>query len=244
VPQPTSLFFTGRAATDGLRVGIGRAATTWLVCWLVGNLVAGAVVAVVGTDAAGDIPIWATVVGACILWVPFVVGLVMISRSDGSGDFVGDYQLRFAPVDLLGIPIGVLGQLVLVRLVYLPLEAIWPETFSEDRLTENARDLWDRADGVWLVALVLVVVVGAPVVEELVYRGLLQGAFVRRVNEVLAVVVVAAWFALIHFRPVEYPGLFAIGLVFGVCALVTGRLGMCIAAHVGFNAVGLALAAR
>jgi uncharacterized protein len=244
VPQPTPLFITGGGTPDGLRVGIGKASTTWLVCWLVGNLVAGAVVAAVGDDAAGEIPIWATVVGAFILWVPFLVGLVVVSRTDGTGDIVGDYQLRFAPIDLLGIPIGILGQLVIVRLVYLPLEAIWPDTFSEDRLTESARDLWDRADGVWLVALVLVVVVGAPVVEELVYRGLLQGAFVRRINEVLAVVVVAAWFALIHFRPVEYPGLFAIGLVFGVCALVTGRLGMSIAAHVGFNAVGLALAAR
>jgi membrane protease YdiL (CAAX protease family) len=33
--------------------------------------------------------------------------------------------------------------------------------------------------------------------------------------------------------------LFAFGLVLGVCALRTRRLGMAIAAHVGFNAAGL-----
>jgi membrane protease YdiL (CAAX protease family) len=227
-----------------MQVGIGRAAGFWLGAWLVGNVVGSFVLVAVNGGSADDAPIWATVLGALLLWVPFLVALTWLSRTDGTGDPVADYGLRFEPIDLVGLVIGVLGQLVLIRLVYLPLEAIWPDTFSQDRLQENARDLWDRADGVWLVALVLVVVVGAPLVEELVYRGLLQGAMVRRLDDVLAVVVVAAWFAVIHFRPVEYPGLFAIGLVFGVCALVTRRLGMSVMAHLAFNAVGLALAAR
>ena len=55
------------------------------------------------------------------------------------------------------------------------------------------------------------------------------------------VVGVGLVFALIHFRPVEYPGLFVAGLVFGVCAWRTGRIGMSVAAHVAFNATGLAL---
>ena len=38
------------------------------------------------------------------------------------------------------------------------------------------------------------------------YRGLLQGAFVRRFNDAVAVVLVAAFFAAIHFRWVEFPG--------------------------------------
>jgi hypothetical protein len=227
-----------------MRVGIGRAAGVWLACWLLANLVGGALLAAVHTDAEDSLPIWAVLLSALLLWIPLLAALVWLSRTDGTGDVIDDYGVRFTPIDLVGIPIGILGQLVLIRLVYLPLEAIWPETFSEDRLTENARDLWDRADGLWLIGLVLVVVVGAPIVEELVYRGLLQGALARRIDDVVAVVVVAAWFALIHFRAVEYPGLFAIGLVFGACAMITGRLGMSIWAHVAFNATGLALAAR
>ena len=90
---------------------------------------------------------------------------------------------------------------------------------------------------------VLVVVIGAPIVEELMYRGLLQGAFTRRLNDVVAVVLVAAWFALIHFRPIEYPGLFLFGLVLGTCALRTRRLGMSVLAHMAFNATGLILVA-
>jgi membrane protease YdiL (CAAX protease family) len=60
---------------------------------------------------------------------------------------------------------------------------------------------------------------------------------------VVGVVLVAAWFAVIHFRPVEYPGLFVFGLVLGVCALRTRRLGMSVLTHMAFNATGLVLVA-
>jgi uncharacterized protein len=153
---------------------------------------------------------------------------------------VREYGLSLQPIDLLGIPIGALTQLVLLRLLYWPLESWWPETFSSPKVEESARTLYESAHGLWLVGLVLLVVVGAPLVEELLYRGLLQGAFRRRVNDGVALVVVAVWFALIHFRPVEYPGLVVIGLVLGTCALVTGRIGMSVVAHCAFNATGLA----
>ena len=134
-------------------------------------------------------------------------------------------------------------QLVALRLVYWPLERGWPDTFSRSRVERNARDLYDRAHGGWLIGLVAIVVIGAPLVEELVYRGLLQGAALRRLHEAVAVVAVAAFFALIHFRWVEFPGLFVFGLVLGTCALLTGRLGMGIVAHMAFNATGLLLVA-
>ena len=142
-------------------------------------------------------------------------------------------------LDVVGVPVGVLTQLVLVPVVYIPLRALWPGTFTDQRLEETARDLVDRADGASLVLLFVVIAVGAPIVEELVYRGMLQGAFVARVNELLGSWLRAPWFALIHFRPVEYPGLFVAGLVFGTCFLATGRLGTAIAAHAAFNATGL-----
>jgi membrane protease YdiL (CAAX protease family) len=172
--------------------------------------------------------------------LPIVAGLREVSHRFGLGSMVDDYGLSFKPIDAVGIPIGVLTQLVLVRLLYWPLETWFPDTFTVSDREENARTLYDSANGLWVVCLVLIVVVGAPLVEELLYRGLLQGAFTRRVNDVLALVMVAGWFAVIHFRPVEYPGLFVVGLVLGTCALVTRRLGLGIVAHAAFNATGLA----
>jgi membrane protease YdiL (CAAX protease family) len=226
------------------RIPVGLAALTWLGSWLAGNLLAALVIGASG-ESTGDVdtPVWLTLVSATALWIPMLFALREVSLRFGVGTFRDDYGLRFKPIDLLGLPIGVACQLALLRAVYWPLEEGWPETFSRERLEKTARTLSDSAEGVWVLALGVVIIIGAPFVEELMFRGLLQGAFVRRINDVIAVVLVAAWFALIHFRPVEYPGLFVFGLVLGVCALVTRRIGMSIAAHVAFNATGLILVA-
>jgi membrane protease YdiL (CAAX protease family) len=234
-------------------IGIGQALAVWALTWLAGNVVGAAVISAAGYDSTDDAPVWVVMVVAAGLWVPMLVGLwVICDRFEQNrlhakltaNRFADEYRLRFKIVDLVGVPVGVLSQLVVLRLVYWPLERGWPETFSRSRVERNARDLYDRAHCGWLVGLVVIVVIGAPFVEELMYRGLLQGAAVRRLNEAVAVVVVAAFFALIHFRWVEFPGLFVFGLVLGVCALRTGRLGMSIAAHMAFNATGLLLVAR
>jgi hypothetical protein len=232
------------------RIPVGVAALTWLGSWLGGNVLASLAVSASGETAGEvDTPVWLTLVSATALWVPMLLALRAVSRGWGTGTFRDDFGLRARPVDLLGVPIGIACQLLLLRAVYWPLGEAWPDTFSQDRLEKTARTLRDSADGIWVLVLAVVIVLGAPLVEELMFRGLLQGSFVRRdpsrreINDVVAVVVVAAWFALIHFRPIEYPGLFAFGLVLGACALLTGRIGMSIVAHLAFNATGLALVA-
>jgi membrane protease YdiL (CAAX protease family) len=89
--------------------------------------------------------------------------------------------------------------------------------------------------------LFVLIVFGAPIVEELFYRGLLQRSLLARFNDVVVIIGVAALFAVIHLRPVEYPGLFVFGLIVGMAAMLTGRLGMSIMAHIGFNLTGLLL---
>ncbi len=216
------------------------AAAFFLGSWLVAQVVAAAIVAALhGTDPGVDPAFSITAAALVGAWSTYLVGMRLASERAGSGSMVDDYGFRFRWVDLGGLAVGALGNLVLIPIVYLPLEAIWPDTFSDDRLTENARDLVDRASGASALLLVVIVVVGAPIVEELFYRGLLQRSLAARFREGAVVVAVAALFAVFHFRPIEIPGLFVIGLVFGVAALRTGRLGTAIMIHVGFNATGL-----
>jgi uncharacterized protein len=235
----------GGATTREARASIDVpvAMLTWVAAWLAGQLLFQLVVVASGDDGDVDLlPIPTLGLAVVATWVAYLVGLWWASTRHGTGDPRADYAVTADVSDLVGVPIGVLAQLVLVPLVYLPLRAVWPDTFSESALEETARDLVDRASGVSVVVLVLMVVVGAPIVEELVYRGLLQGSFARRINEPLALLAASAWFAVIHFRPVEYPGLFVAGLVFGACFMVTGRVTTAIVAHVAFNAAGLATA--
>lgn len=232
-----------RAAGDRAPVSIREAVVTWIGAWLAGTLLASSLYAASGADSVAEAgPGWLAG-GALAQWVPMVLAIWYLGKRYGVGHLSPDYGMSFRTLDLLGLPIGVLTQLVLVRLVYVPLESIWPETFALDKIEERARTTYESAQGAGLLLLVLVVVVGAPLVEELVYRGLLQGAFTRRLDDVLGLVVVALWFALVHFEPIEIPGLFVVGLVLGLCALRTRRLGMSVLAHVSFNATGLLLVA-
>ena len=228
-----------------LSISIGVAATTWLVGWLFGNIAGSVVLAASGhaSQESSLRPVWVSSLATVALWVPQIAALVIASRRFATGRPLADYSVRFRPVDLVGIPIGVLSQLVVLRLVYWPLQNLWPDAFSTDDLERNARELYERASGIWVVVLFAVVTVGAPLVEELVYRGLLQGAARRRFNEAVALIGIAAFFALIHFRPIEYPGLFAFGLILGACVAVTDRIGMAVLAHMAFNATALALIA-
>ena len=231
--------------SDGNRapVPIGDAVWLWLAAWFIGQLLATAVAAASGfSDLNSAGPGWLFLV-ATAGWVPLVVVVVLLGRKYGTGDVVRDFGLEFRWRDLVGIPIGVATQLALLPALYWPLRRAWPGTFSQHKIEQRARDLTDHATGAGRLLLALVVVLGAPLVEELVYRGLLQGAFTRKWNEWAGVVMVAVWFAIVHFQPVETPGLFVVGLILGVCALRTRRLGMNVFAHMAFNATGLLVVA-
>lgn len=239
----TNRDVTSRDVTNrDVTIGIGPAAGTWAVGWISGTVVAAPLVIVALGASLGDdltIPELSTVSAAA--WVCFIAALVVTSRRFGIGQFRRDYAASFRPIDLVGVPLGIATQLLLVPAIYVPLRGIWPATFSNDQIEERAQDLADRADGGLAVLLVLVVVVGAPVVEEFVYRGLLQRSTSAAIGVGSGLVVTSLFFALIHFSPVEYPGLFAAGLVFGGCVVATGRIGPAIVTHAAFNAAGVAV---
>jgi membrane protease YdiL (CAAX protease family) len=173
--------------------------------------------------------------GSIGLWSGFVGVAVVLSRQRGSGSVVRDTGLRLVGRDVLvGIPIGLVCQLVLVPLLYLPMRGL----VDVDELDDPAHKLSDAASGgLRLTVLVLVIVVGAAVVEELFFRGVLLPALARRLGDGWGLAVSSVVFGLAHFELVALPGLVAVGVVFAVLKVRTGRLGPGIAAHMAFNAV-------
>jgi membrane protease YdiL (CAAX protease family) len=232
-------------ATNATRFSLGVVMLAWLAAYVAALPLQSLVLGLSGySGESSDLwPTSVTALSALTLWFAFIVATVIVSRRFGSGRFSDDLRLSFRPIDMIGLPLGVVSQLALVPVLYWPLRRLWPETFATDRLSERAQELWDRAEGRWVVVLVLIVAVGAPLVEEIVYRGMIQQALQSRLNEIVAVVAAAAFFAFVHLQAIEFPGLFLFGLVLGTCFMRTGRLGMGILAHVGFNAVGLMLVA-
>jgi membrane protease YdiL (CAAX protease family) len=224
----------------GAVIPFGSAFATWAVAWTLGSVVLAPIVVVAsGGDIANELTIPQLAGAAAVGWAVFLVALVLVSRRFGSGDPLADLGVRFRPIDLVGVPLGVLTQVALIPLVYLPLRQAWPGTFGGDRIEQRAQGYADRAGGALTVLLVVVVVVGAPLVEELVYRGLLQRSLTARVGVPAGVVLAALFFAVVHLTPIEFPGLFAAALVFGGVVAATGRIGPSIVTHAAFNAAGI-----
>ena len=196
-----------------------------------------------GDSAATDNPtIWVLALSALGLWLPFIFMLRWVARRAGT-DLRTYFGLRFAKIDWLGIPLGIFCQVVLMNVVNWPLNKWWPSTFNSQRIETRARDMVDAAHGAWFIVLFLVVVVGAPFVEELVYRGFIQGGLQARLGSTWALIITAGWFTVVHLEPIEFPGLFAFAVVLGLCYRRTQRLGLSMVTHLAFNATGLLLVA-
>ena len=200
--------------------------------------------AISGTDnTANENPTtFVLALSALGLWLPFVFMLRWVAHRAGS-DLRTYFGLRFAKTDWFGLPLGVFCQVVLMNVINWPLNQWWPDTFNPQRVETRARDLVDAAQGAWFIVLFLIVVVGAPFVEELVYRGFIQGGLQTRLGSTWALLITAAWFTVVHMEPIEFPGLFAFAIVLGLCYRRTQRLGLSMVTHLAFNATGLLLVA-
>lgn len=178
----------------------------------------------IGEIALLQVPLWLGLLG-----VPLIAARV---RGNGPRRDLGLWStLADAPI---GLAIGLACQLVLVPLVTLPLFLLTDT--DREALEAPARELTDKAQGPGVLVLVLVVVVAAPLAEEVFFRGMLQRTFARHWPIWPSMIATSVLFGISHFQLVQLPALTAFGLVLSLLAHRTGRLGRNIWAHVGFNA--------
>ncbi len=107
---------------------------------------------------------------------------------------------------------------------------------------DSASDL--DADRAYLVATLVTAVIAAPIIEELVFRGLVLRGLLSRMGPALAILAQGVLFGLAHVDPVRGVGnvglvlvLSGVGVAFGVGAYLTRRLGPTVIAHAIFNGV-------
>jgi CAAX protease family protein len=194
-------------------------------------------------------PAWVVVCGLVGLWVGFVGAVVLASRKQGTGSVVRDMRIALRPWDLLlGPVVGLLGQLALLPLLYLPLEPFVPQLAH--RLSEPAKHLTGGFPGTDLAVIGVLTVVVVPLVEETFFRGLVLRGTLRAfsgagrvLGPVLACASTGIIFGLAHFELLQLLGLAAFGVVLSVMAYKTGRIGPCILAHATFNLLALLVVA-
>ncbi len=203
---------------------------------LVGSLTAIVVaIAINGGEELSDVPL--LIISSLGQAAVLVLILVYLSRSRGTASWDLDFGLSFRRSDWLGLIYGMALQLGVTIFVLLPMAWLFQ---IEDPPQQDVADIAAGATSVGSrLAVLLILVVVAPLSEELLYRGLLLARLRRSYSAHHAVIVSGAVFAGIHLIDPEaifvVPGLFVIGLVLGYQALHTGRIGLSIMTHAGVN---------
>lgn len=184
--------------------------------------------------------------GYVLVWLPLLVAILVIrldrSRRDSGPDAV---RWRLRPIDLLwGAAIGLLLRIV-VSILEIVVYGSLPATSG------GTVPLGSAAQIVTFVVGFLAVTVVAPAVEEVFFRGTLLPALIGSLGgrRWTPVVISALAFAGLHLLTVSSApqafvvglGTFLVGLCTATVAVLTGRLGPALIAHIVFNTSVLAL---
>ena len=175
--------------------------------------------------------------GPSVWWCRYV------SRRWGTGRWRDDLGFRFRWSDLGWGPLvwfaAVATQVAVAAIV---LAADVPTSSNTDGVGEV------DADRGYVIAVLVSAVVAAPLVEELVFRGVVLRGFVGRLGPFVSVVLQGLLFGAAHVDPARGEGnvglaiiLSGVGIAFGVAAYLFRRIGPTIAAHAIFNAVVLTI---
>ena len=173
-------------------------------------------------------------------WLGFGLYPWVATRLQGNGPKIDlGFTLRLSDLGW-GIGGGIAAT-VLAGLVASVTERIFGPF---DSAAGNAIENVDAPRWVLYTALVLAVV-GAPLIEELCFRGLAFAAIAkwadaRRLPAVPWATVGSAFlFGAIHLEPVRFPLLFVIGLVLSYLRARTGRVGASVVAHAFNNLIAV-----
>lgn len=201
------------------------------------------VAAAFGVHAAMDaLPSTELVISSLALWVGLLGAVAFVSSRRGTGSVVADFAFRFGWSDIgFGVGASLVGRL-------LAGYAVSPFPLPRaGRGGGNGPSIFDgqKSTTVWLI-LVFVVCVGAPLVEELFFRGLVQRRLIGRLGVVPGIVIASLLFGAAHLiawsGPITLAYAWAVaagGLVLGSSYYASGRLGTSIIAHALFNAQAL-----
>jgi membrane protease YdiL (CAAX protease family) len=191
-------------------------------------------------SSSSPVPVAVTAANVAGLWVGLLGAVLYCSRVRGSGKLSADFGWRIgAWWDLpLGAAVGLASQFLLIPAAYEPVRTVDRSVNHQLSQTVHRQTGAAHSSGA-VTILLLFLALGAPVVEELFFRGLLLRSLLGRMPAAPAVVVSAVLFALAHFEVVQFVGLVLFGVVLALLAWRTRRLGPSIAAHVAFNAVAV-----
>lgn len=159
-----------------------------------------------------------------ILWLVFLIRRKKIFQEVGLHKF---NKRKVLPLILLG---GATAFFVSCVLSLLPL----PESLMESYM-ESSQGLLSGS----LAVMILSTVIVAPIVEEVVFRGLILSRLKKSMNVWVAIVISSLLFALMHGQLLWSTYTFFLGMLLVIIAERLNTIGASIILHMAFNLVGV-----
>lgn len=221
--------------TEGYLVGSpwnARRTTAVFFTWLAGGLVGGIVADATGFDPLSEAA--GLAIAIAFQSAAALLAVTLYSQSAGNGSLQQDAGLVVHPRHWYGLLLGFAIQIG-VALLLVPLAEVLDETDTQ-AVSDLASDTLDTSGR---VLLFVAFVIAAPVVEEVLFRGVLLGWLTKRMNQHVAVAISAVTFGLAHFESpsVLLPviGLTLLAVPLAYAALRVGSLSLSITMHAGIN---------
>lgn len=246
-PQPKSGPSTG-IYRERTRPWYSEIDVLLAVVWFVFAMIVATIVTVIATTIAGDEvtdnPVYALFFGTAAFQVMQATYPWLVSRRKGLGI---EQDWRFVSSLPSDIFIGLLLAVLCVVFSQVATFGAAALVGLEDTAdASNTGILDDNRGSPWLIGVIFLVVVGAPLAEELLFRGLILRILQTSFGGVFAVIASSVLFAIPHWQidaswqetVVLLSALCAVGLVLATGAVATNRLGPAVIAHFLFNAIG------
>lgn len=167
--------------------------------------------------------------GTLVPWVMLVGWPIIATRLRGNGPVI-DLGIRLTWRDVgMGLAGGVVSFAVAGALAGV---SAWIFGDFSSSAGDAAAELADSAGRPLVVVFAFMLALGAPVVEEIAFRGLLfAGLRKHGFSPLITIALSALVFALFHFEPARILVVGGIGLVLGFLRWRTGALGAGMIAH-------------
>lgn len=212
---------------------------------LVGTIIASLLASGISDwDGTGDLPVYGLFIAVAFQQFGQGIWPWIVSKRKGLG-MASDWKFRFDwPGDIAtGFGLAVLCVLGSTAITALTSVLVG---LGEDEDPSNTAILSDNQDSPWLFGVILLVVLGAPLTEELLFRGLILRALEKDLGIYVAIIGSTLLFALPHAQAgatggetiVLLAGIATIGLILGIATVRLDRLGPAIIGHFFFNAFG------
>jgi uncharacterized protein len=228
---------------DAISAGMPLRTPRWgipdIVYTLVGALIFGIIgvaLAIALQNLVGLSLAWSLILGLVTPWIAIAGWPLLVTTWRGNGPRI-DLGLRITWLDVGWGVVGGVVSLIGSGLVALLLMALVGDFTSS--AGEVAADITRSGPFLAVLIFALLLAVGAPIVEEIAFRGLGYGAIVRRgLHPAWAITITTILFAAFHLEPTRMPILLVSGAVMGVLRWYTKGLGAPIIAHAVNNTPG------